>query len=238
MLLLKFGLLLKLYQPLISVSNYVVLSIVFSIVIILFFEVTKEKKKVVTTTNQPSKSNEQIEKINIIGKNKDTVYFHSPTDEAKTESMTNEEQLFEPKRDGIFHTNEIIEERQIVQSASGFQFEGELPDLDNLKDSDFDEIVFEDEIEENYFEKESLDILEIKRKYDNDEPLTEDEQTIIDTFFKTNDEWNSVAQISFSTADENQPISLSEEDSIDSRIKKEFGENNVFEGLNTQILVE
>lgn len=236
MLLLKFGLLLKLYQPLISVSNYVVLSIVFSIVIILFFEVTKEKKKVVATTNQPSKSNEQIEKINIIGKNKDTVFFHSPAD--KAESMKNEEQLFEPKTDGIFQTNEIIEERQIVQSASGFQFEGELPDLDNLEDSDFDEIVFEDEIEENYFEKESLDILEIKRKYDNDEPLTEDEQTIIDTFFKTNDEWNSVAQISFSTADENQPISLSETDSIDPRIEKEFGENNVFEGLNTQILVE
>lgn len=238
MLLLNFGLLLKLYQPLISVSNYVILSIVFSIVIILFFEVTKEKKKVVTTTNQPSKSNEQIDKINIIGKNKDTVFFHSPTDEAKTESMTNEKQLFEPKRDGIFHTNEIIEERQIVQSASGFQFEGELPDLDNLKDSDFDEIVFEDEIEENYFEKESLDILEIKKKYDNNEPLTEDEQTIIDTFFKTNDEWNSVAQISFSTADENQPISLSETDSIDPRIEKRFEENNVFEGFNTQILVE
>ena len=238
MLLLKFGLLLKLYQPLISLSNYVVLSIVFSIVIILFFEVTKEKKKVVATTNQPSKSNEQIEKINIIGKNKDTVFFHSPTDEAKTESMTNEKQLFEPKRYGIFQTNEIIEERQIVQSASGFQFEGELPDLDNLEDSDFDEIVFEDEIEENYFEKESLDILEIKRKYDNDEPLTEDEQTIIDTFFKTNDEWNSVAQISFSTADENQPISILETDSIEPRIEKRFGENNVFEGLNTQILVE
>ncbi|WP_305951664.1 hypothetical protein [Emticicia oligotrophica] len=238
MLLLKFGLLLKLYQPLISLSNYVVLSIVFSIVIILFFEVTKEKKKVVATTNQPSKSNEQIEKINIIGKNKDTVFFHSPTDEAKTESMTNEKQLFEPKRYGIFQTNEIIEERQIVQSASGFQFEGELPDLDNLEDSDFDEIVFEDEIEENYFEKESLDILEIKRKYDNDEPLTEDEQTIIDTFFKTNDEWNSVAQISFSTADENQPISILETDSIEPRIEKRFGENNVSEGLNTQILVE
>ncbi|MFY7908400.1 MAG: hypothetical protein ACOVO2_02550 [Emticicia sp.] len=238
MLLLKFGLLLKLYQPLISLSNYVVLSIVFSIVIILFFEVTKEKKKVVATTNKPSKSNEQIEKINIIGKNKDTVFFHSPTDETKSESMTNGEQLFEPKTDDIFQTNEIIEERQIVQSASGFQFEGELPDLDNLEDSDFDEIVFEDEIEENYFEKESLDILEIKRKYDNDETLTEDEQTVIDTFFKTNDEWHSVAQISFSTADENQPISLSEKDSIDPLIEKEFEEKNVFEEFNKQILVE
>ena len=236
MLLLKFGLLLKLYQPLISLSNYIILSIVFTIAIILFFEVTKEKKKVVATTNKPSNSNEQIEKINIIGKNKDTVFFHSSAD--KTESMTNEEQQFEPKTDGILQTNEIIEERQIVQSASGFQFEGELPDLDNLQDSDFDEIVFEDEIEDNYFEKESLDILEIKRKYDNDEPLTEDEQTIIDTFFKTNDEWNSVSQISFSTADENQPICLSEKDSIDPIIEKEFEENNVFEGLNKQILVE
>jgi hypothetical protein len=97
--------------------------------------------------------------------------------------------------------------------------------LDNLQDSDFYEIVFEDEIEDNYFEKESLDILEIKKKYDNDEPLTKDEQTIIDTFFKTDDEWNSVAEISFSTEDENQQISLS-------RTEEEFEEENVFEGLN------
>lgn len=223
MLLLKFGLLLKLYQPLISVSNYVILSIVFSIVIILFFEVTREEKTVIAKINQPSKTNEPLEKINIIGKNKDTVFFHSTEDE--TESITNEEQLFEPKTNSIFQTNEIVEERQIVQSASGFQFEGELPDLDNLQDSDFDEIVFEDEIEDNYFEKESLDILEIKKKYDNDEPLTKDEQTIIDTFFKTDDEWNSVAQISFSTENENQQISLS-------RTDEEFEGKNVFEGLN------
>lgn len=230
MLLLKFGLLLKLYQPLISVSNYVILSIVVSIVIILFFEVTREEKTVIAKINQPSKTNEPLEKINIIGKNKDTVFFHSPEDE--TESITNEEQLFEPKTNSIFQTNEIVEERQVVQSASGFQFEGELPDLDNLQDSDFDEIVFEDEIEDNYFEKESLDILEIKKKYDNDEPLTKDEQTIIDTFFKTDDEWNSVAQISFGTEDENQQISLSRTDIAESRIEEEFEEKNVFEGLN------
>lgn len=223
MLLLKFGLLLKLYQPLISVSNYVILSIVVSIVIILFFEVTREEKTVIAKINQPSKTNEPLEKINIIGKNKDTVFFHSPED--KTESITNEEQLFVPITNSIFQTNEIVEERPIVQSASGFQFEGELPDLENLQDSDFDEIVFEDEIEDNYFEKESLDILEIKKKYDNDEPLTKDEQTIIDTFFKTDDEWNSVAQISFSTENENQQISLS-------RTDEEFEGKNVFEGLN------
>lgn len=232
MLLLKFGLLLKLYQPLISVSNYVILSIVVSIVIILFFEVTREEKTVIAKINQPSKTNEPLEKINIIGKNKDTVFFHSPEDETKTENITHEDQAFEPKTNSIFQTNEIDEERQVVQSASGFQFDGELPDLDSLQDSDFDEIVFEDEIEDNYFEKESLDILEIKKKYDNDELLTKDEQTIIDTFFKTDDEWNSVAQISFSTENENQQISLSRTDIAESRIEEEFEEKNVFEGLN------
>ena len=232
MLLLKIGLFLKLYQPLISVSNYVVLSIVFSIVIILFFEVTKEEKTVIVKKKQPSKTNEPLEKINIIGKNKDTVFFHSPVDETKTENRTQEEKLFEPKTNSIIQTNEIVEERQVVQSASGFQFEGELPDLDNLQDSDFDEIVFEDEIEDNYFEKESLDILEIKKKYDNDEPLTKDEQTIIDTFFKTEDEWNSIAQISFSVENENQQISLSTTNVGDSRIEQELEEKNIFEGLN------
>lgn len=232
MLLLKIGLLLKLYQPLISVSNYVIVSIVFSVVIILFFEVTKEEKTVIAKKNQPSKTNEPLEKINIIGKNKDTVLFHSTENETKTESKIQEEQLFEPKANSIFQTNEIAEEKQIVQSASGFQFEGELPDLDNLQDSDFDEIVFEDEIEDNYFEKESLDILEIKKKYDNDEPLTQDEQTIIDTFFKTDDEWNSVAQISFSVENENQQISLSTANIGESRIEQELEEKNIFEGLN------
>lgn len=193
--------LLKQFEPIISLSNYIILSVILTIVIIALFEIKSKTSNTFITKKQVPKTSSKPSNMNIMGENKDTIFFNSPDNEVKNTEVVVEQYVIQNDTKTPSQTNEIVEERQIVKSASGFHVDGELPNLDNLTDEDFDVIIFEDEIEESFYEKESLDILEIKKKFEAGETLSTDEQTIIDTFFKTEEEWEESDEIIIQTAD-------------------------------------
>ncbi|AFK05584.1 hypothetical protein Emtol_0317 (plasmid) [Emticicia oligotrophica DSM 17448] len=184
--------LLKQFQPIISLSNYVILSVILSIIILLFLEVKSKGLDKIETKKAESMPLKNPSNMNIMGENKDATFFGLHRNEPKN---VERQSTFQNEIKVPFQTIEIKEERQVVKSTSGFHVDGELPNLDDLTDQDFNIIIFEDEIEDDYYEKESLDILEIKKKFDSGESLTDDEQTILDTFFRTEEQWKDSAQI-------------------------------------------
>lgn len=222
--------LLKQFQPIISLSNYIVLSVILTIIIIALFEIKSKNSNTFITKKQEPKTSSKPSNMNIMGENKDTIFFNSPDNEIKSTEVIAEQSVIQNDTKTTSQTNEILEERQVVKSVSGFHVDGELPNLDDLTDKDFDVIIFEDEIEEDFYEKESLDILEIKKKFEAGETLSTDEQTIIDTFFKTEEEWKESGEIIIQTThNANIDFELKSEILEDTNQIKNTIESSVFE---------